>query len=112
MIAKMSKVEIIGPQRFFDSVLHLLQDIGELHFDEVPLGESEGKFLLHRIHITEPLEKEKASLENLLKMLSDLSRLGVAEKEQDHLSNQETTEKENLYDIPIKELYFRSEQTQ
>ncbi|MCP4402188.1 MAG: hypothetical protein GY801_33405, partial [bacterium] len=107
MIAKMSKVEIIGPQRYFDSVLHLLQGIGELHFEEVPLGESEGKFLLHRIHITEPLEKEKASLENLLKMLEDLSRLGGVDEEQVHPSTPDTTEKETFYDIPLEKIFFR-----
>ncbi len=104
MIAEMSKVEIIGPKRFFDPVLHVLQDIGELHIEEVPLGESEGKFLLHRMHIDETLEKEKGLLENLLKMLEDIFRLGGSKKGKDDI---DPVEKEKVYETPLKEIYFR-----
>lgn len=105
MISKMSKVEIIGPKRYIDPVLHLLQDIGELHIEEVPLGESEGKVLLHRIQISEPLEKEKELLENLLKMLEDVSRLGSS-KRKDETSSAGPIEKETLYEKPLEEIYF------
>ncbi len=105
MISKMSKVEIIGPKKYLDPALHLLQDIGALHIEEVPLGESEGKRLLHRIQNSEPLEKEKELLENLLNMLEDVSRQGSSKRKAE-TSSSGPIEKETLYEKPLEEIYF------
>jgi V/A-type H+/Na+-transporting ATPase subunit I len=107
MIVKMKRVEIISPQKHLDPVLHLLQDIGELHIQEVLAPEdNENMVLLHRFHLSEPLEKEKALLEDLLKMIEEIFRLSLNQGRGKTLSA-EPIAKEDFREEPLEKIHFR-----
>ena len=69
MISQMSLVEIVGPRHAFDAAIDAIQAAGVVHIEDVPLSESETGGLLHRIHLSEADEREKAEYEELSQLM-------------------------------------------
>ena len=65
MISRMSLVEIVGPRHAFNAAVDAIQAAGVVHIEDVPLSESDTGGLLHRIHLCEADEREKAEYEEL-----------------------------------------------
>ncbi|MBD3306125.1 hypothetical protein GF339_07040 [candidate division KSB3 bacterium] len=106
MITKMSKMELIGPKASLHAVLDCLQEIGALHIEAVPLGEEEGKVLLHRFHINETLEREKDLLEHLLTQVEEIFRLHPSTSK-DRAISPDPDEREQFSRLSFEDIHFR-----
>ena len=71
MISQMSLVEIVGPRNSLDAAVDAIQSAGIVHVEEVPLSDSDTSGLLHRVHLSEADEREKAEYEELSQLLSE-----------------------------------------
>jgi V/A-type H+/Na+-transporting ATPase subunit I len=71
VIRQMAAVEVLGPLGSFADVVRQIQETGLLHIVEVPLMGEEGSPRLHRIHLPEDKEQERAVLEELASTLDD-----------------------------------------
>ncbi len=65
----MCLVEIVGPLGQLEAATDALQVAGLMHVEEVPLSESASHGFLHRVHLPEKREDEKAEYEELGQIL-------------------------------------------
>lgn len=71
VVSRMSFVEIVGPRERLEKTVHLLQEEGVLHIEEVPLSEYDGQGLLHKVALSDEQIAERATLEHLSETLDD-----------------------------------------
>lgn len=82
MILQMSKVEIIGPRRYFYDALTTLHNLGVLHIEDISKKVEPGEMVLRRMEVDEELEARRRDLQALLNRVESLlAALQPEEKE-------------------------------
>ncbi len=72
MILAMSKVQIVGPRRFFYDTLATLHNLGVLHIEDVAKKIPAGEMILRRMEVDEETEARKKELETLQSRINTL----------------------------------------
>jgi V/A-type H+-transporting ATPase subunit I len=72
MILAMSKVQIVGPRRFFYDTLATLHSLGVLHIEDVAKKIPPGEMILRRMEVDEETETRKKELETLQSRVNTL----------------------------------------
>ena len=72
MIEPMAKIEIIGLFEELDSTLDLLQQVGSVEIEDIPVVEDSKQTHIHRIHLDETKEHLKSRYEELLLSISEI----------------------------------------
>lgn len=72
MILQMSKVEIIGPRRYFYDALSTLHNLGVLHIEDISKKVEPGELILRRMEVDEEVEARRRELQSLLSRVESL----------------------------------------
>jgi V/A-type H+-transporting ATPase subunit I len=71
MITRMSSVEVVGPLNLFERTIDAVQEAGILHIEEIPLTDDGDRRRMHRVHLSEEQSREKATLEEIARILDE-----------------------------------------
>lgn len=97
MISKMSYIEIAGPFDLFDAAIDTIQELGQLHIEEIPLAEYGEKELLHKIHLSEQKEREHGQCKDVAEILQEAVAYISSSMVRDLHRAAETTEHYNYW---------------
>ena len=75
MIARMARLEIVFIRQQLAGMVAFLQEQGLMHLEEVPLAVEQAPGFLHRVHLDEQQKAELKDLEEIGKVLNELSPL-------------------------------------
>jgi len=71
LISAMQRVEIVGPIPLLTPLLDTVQAQGTLHIVEIPLSDSSGATVLHRVRLSEEQLQEKTAVSDLIDALTE-----------------------------------------